>query len=391
MQPRGRFLASSIVLGVLVATIALLLAWGGIGRSVAGLLDRKAALALSLFLSLVPALALLTHRGRSLTYLLSVGCALLLVISTTFNLHVLAWMDRTAAPGSVSRLLVVLTGLVWPLISTVGAAITITGGPRQARRAGFGLTISILWIAFLLTLIWGVLPLLSGLRSPLLLVAIAGSCVFAMQTLQAECRAWWFRRSAVDTPLVVGEVVARVQSLFNVQINGPLLVERGEDFVAEIQIRPLRTPDLILSDKIGERFDPRSLAAVVAHELAHVHLGHLRQRLWASIALTIFFTAIVLSLLRANILPGIPRAPFSFLLLIAGLTVQQLVLYALIRSQEREADRYAAAMVGADAMSEALRRTSSPSTLPLDFSLWTTHEAPESRARALQQKPLQPL
>jgi Zn-dependent protease with chaperone function len=74
-----------------------------------------------------------------------------------------------------------------------------------------------------------------------------------------------------------------------------------------------------------------------------------------------------------------------FVLMSVVIVGQQLVLNALIRRQEREADTFAASVAGADAMRAALRVTSGPG-LPAAFSMWTTHDSFETRQTAVEQR-----
>ena len=73
-----------------------------------------------------------------------------------------------------------------------------------------------------------------------------------------------------------------------------------------------------------------------------------------------------------------------FLVMIVVLIGQRLLLDANVRRQEREADRFATSVAGADAMRAALSASSVGLVIPSGFSVWMTHDSLGERRRALE-------
>ena len=158
-----------------------------------------------------------------------------------------------------------------------------------------------------------------------------------------------------------------------------------------------RQKKVVLFDTLIERHPPDEVVAVVAHEVGHARLRHLPWLLLGnvvSVTLTLFFLSLVVDSAVPSRALGADTRVLALNLLAFGLlftpvtTAFGVLLNALSRRFEFQADAFAARSHGPAAMSAALRRLShdalaDPTAHPLYAWLFLTHPAPVDRIRAI--------
>ncbi len=158
-----------------------------------------------------------------------------------------------------------------------------------------------------------------------------------------------------------------------------------------------RQKKVVLFDTLIERHPPEEVVAVVAHEVGHARLRHLPWLLLgnvASITLTLFLLSLVVDGAALSRALGADGRVLALNLLAFGLlftpvtTAIGVLLNALSRRFEYQADAFAARSHAPTAMMSALRRLShdalaDPTAHPLYAWLFLTHPAPVDRIRAV--------
>lgn len=387
MPFRGRVAAIGFVGGILVVTIGLLISGWFLGLGLSQRLDRTSATLINLVFALTPA-AIVVAVGHLKTPVIPIAtlAILLVVMLATANLHAAVWVGPQLRMGSAARLLTVLSALIWPALAVgaLGAAISRRTGDRFAGTASLAGPIAV--VAVQTSLAWFVIRLLAGMVPIWLIVLIIVSIGVLLQfVLESEVALLIVRRAAIAVPPTAAKVKSEVEALTQTAADGPVVVDRGEEMTAEIRWRLFGRPVLILSAAMA-RLDATALMAVIAHEYAHVSLGHLRMRLWLSVGSSLLLVAAITTLAQASGLGSAPQPVAMFLVVTVALIGQRLTLYAYIRRQERDADNFAVSVSGADAMRAALRVTSTGPVVPSGFSTWMTHDSLESRRRALEDR-----
>jgi STE24 endopeptidase len=155
---------------------------------------------------------------------------------------------------------------------------------------------------------------------------------------------------------------------------------------------------IVLFDTLLERLEPAEVEAVLAHELGHFRLRHVRTRLLLSLAVSLAGFALLGKLAAAPWFYaglGVPVASLDaalalFLLVVPVFTFPLTPLVsAYARAHEYAADRYAAAQADARALARALVKLyrDNASTLTPDplYSAWyDSHPGPLERIAALE-------
>lgn len=111
---------------------------------------------------------------------------------------------------------------------------------------------------------------------------------------------------------------------------------------------------VFVTEALVESFDPEEIAAIIAHETAHLRLGHLRQRCLVVAVAGIFWALFV------------PVAGFAITTVVVGAVVLTAILGLGLR-HEYAADRYAVSKTGRAVTLEALTRlcaSTAPSRVP---------------------------
>jgi len=155
---------------------------------------------------------------------------------------------------------------------------------------------------------------------------------------------------------------------------------------------------IVLYDTLLERLDSRETLAVLAHEAGHWKARHLLQRLIAAEAITLLSSYAAFCLLRQSSLPALfDMNTLSFpaqLVLLGFIFSILLAVFSplgtwLSRSQERQADRYAAQLTEApDALASALVKMSRDNLSnlhphPLYAAIYHSHPPVVERVRTL--------
>jgi Zn-dependent protease with chaperone function len=227
--------------------------------------------------------------------------------------------------------------------------------------------------------------LLHGVVPAWLMIIVIVSVMLMLQAvIESELSLLMARRRAASVPSAVAKAKADVEAATGITVDGPIVVDRQDALSAQVTWRLFGRPVLVLSTAMA-RLDPAALTAVIAHEYAHVSMGHLSTRLWLSVVTSIVAVFAIAFLVPMVGLDDAPRPVAMFVFVSVVLVGQRLVLNALIRRQEREADTFAASVAGADAMRAALTATPR-SGLPPAFSMWTTHDSLETRQNTVEQR-----
>ena len=386
MPFRNRVAAFAFGAAILVATIALLAGGWYLGLALAARVDRTAAMVINALLALTPAAIALAMRTPKTPIMPIVVVAILLVVAiATLNLHAAVWVGPHLPRGSTQRAFTALSALIWPALA-IGALLAVVRR-RTQKPLGSAATIAALvpWVAVQLALVWILVRLLSGVLPVWLLILVVVIAAVVLQfVVESEVAVLLSRRGATAVPPPAASVKSEMDAMTNAAVEGPLVVDRGDELTAEIRWRLFGRPVLILSTAMAG-LEALALRAVIAHEYAHVALGHLRARLWWSIASALLVVAAMMQAARA-ITAGSSRPIAMFLIASVALFTQRFCLYALMRRQERAADTFAASVAGADAMRAALRSTAPRLAIPPAFSMWMTHDSPGSRRRALDDR-----
>lgn len=147
------------------------------------------------------------------------------------------------------------------------------------------------------------------------------------------------------------------------------------------------TRRIFLSDALIDTLSQDELAAIYAHELGHLKLGHL----WLNLALTLLNLALLFGVVAA-VVRVFPTAlnPMMMGLLGGGMGMATSIpSFALMRRNELAADLYSARLTRKpEALIQALQRLESP-LLPANRgeasvgSLWSTHPSLSTRIQAL--------
>jgi STE24 endopeptidase len=155
---------------------------------------------------------------------------------------------------------------------------------------------------------------------------------------------------------------------------------------------------IVLYDTLVARLDLPELLAVVAHELGHYSLGHIRQRLLIALAAMLAFFAalgavyadqrLAVGMGFAKWSPHAALAAFSLLAAEASFPLAWLGRIAS-RRQEHAADGFAAEAAGGAALSSALvtlheRNLSSPGSARVYRAYYNTHPALKERLTAIR-------
>ena len=383
MSPPGKLAAFAVGVVFLVVVIGLLLGGFVLGVALGPRLDHTSAMLISVILALTPgAIVFAMPDRKSLSGALASLASLLAVMSMTFNIHAVVWVGPHLRPGSIERVLTVLSALIWPALATVtfAAAISRRTGERFGRMAS--LTGPLATIAINVAVVWLMIAWLAGtLPDWLIIVMVVSASLLLQFVLVPEVLLLMVRRGAAEIPPSARKAKADVEALTQTPVDGPVVVDRGNELSAEVRWRLFRRPVLILSSAMA-RLDATMLLAVIAHEYAHVSLNHLRTRL----AVTIGSWLLAISFATWMQVFGLIHAPqpvATAVVLSAALIAQRFVLSAYVRKQEREADQFAASIAGADAVRAALRMTAVGPVIPSSFSIWMTHDTAEVRQRAL--------
>jgi Zn-dependent protease with chaperone function len=383
----SRLAAFGIGIGILVAAIGLLIGGWFLGLGLAPRLDRASATLVNLLFTLAPAAVLLAKGNRKSVVAALTGLALLLVVMIAMvHIHAGVWTGPHLRSGSGERLLAVLSALIWPVLAASAFAAVVS---RQTGQR-FGRTASLAGIVVLLavnvSVVWLLFGLLAGRLPTWLMVLVIVSISVVLQfVIESEFGLLMAKRASIPAPLSVAKAKSEVETQTKISVDGPIVVDRGAETSAEVRARLFRPPVLILSAAIA-RLESAALTAVIAHEYAHVALGHLRMRLWLSIGSLSVFVLAMATLAQAAGLDD-PRRPMARLVMVfAALSAHRFLLYIYFRRQEREADRFAASVAGADAMQAALRMTAVGPVIPSSFSMWMTHDGLEARRNALDER-----
>jgi Zn-dependent protease with chaperone function len=249
---------------------------------------------------------------------------------------------RHADPRTPARGRKLFTGLVMALVGgavAVGLALLL---PRHGAGASL-LRVAVLGVALVLTQL---------LLAPLLLFATMA------RPVSEECR----------------QRFQQLADRMGVRVRGfRVLPSRRQRVANAAQIGGL--PDLryiAVTDYLVDNMTPEQLDAVVAHELAHAAKHHVLKKAGAWLLTWAGFQAAFLALTRGHAgRPVLATAPV--LLAVAYLVVQGAVGVRL----ERQADRVAAGVVGAEAMASSLERLGQLNDTQLDtgrgWNLLTQH------------------
>lgn len=385
MSSHGRFTAIGVGVGFLVVLIGLLIGGWFLGLALVPHLDATSATLVNLTLALAPAAIVLAKGTRkSLLTALAAIAVLLVALITTTQIHAAVWVTAHLRPGSAERLLTVLSGLVWPIlaIGALGAAVSRQTGERFGRTMGLVGTVALQ--AVHVSVVFALIQLLAGtLPTWLMVLTLVSIGVLLQFVLESEISLLAIRRSSIAVPPSAAKVKSAVETLTKTTVDGPVVVDRKEEMFAEIRGRLFRPPVLVLSAAMAQ-LDSAPLMAVVAHEFAHASLGHLRMRLWVSIGSLSVLALAVATFAQASGLSNARRPVTTLLVVIVALIGHRLLLHAYMRRQEREADKFATSVAGADAVRAALGITSVGPVIPENFSIWMTHDGLEARRRALE-------
>jgi Zn-dependent protease with chaperone function len=197
----------------------------------------------------------------------------------------------------------------------------------------------------------------------------------------AELEAWAFASAVSEIPERLGRALRSIEEQVRPLLYTALFIDRplGAATLCEVRWRPFRRPILIVSRATLDGLDDGALEGALAHEAAHIKWGHLTGRLLWAYGLWLA-TTVTFGFFNPRSLFGYQAVSVS-----AGLTYLFLLL-SVVRLQEEQADRYAAEVVGAEALLGALGRLSQ-SPLELfrgpDLSIWTTHGSWKARRERL--------
>jgi STE24 endopeptidase len=147
-----------------------------------------------------------------------------------------------------------------------------------------------------------------------------------------------------------------------------------------------RAPTVFTASDVIDDLTEDELAALLAHEGAHIYLNHLwiKGAITMGLGICVVF-AVIMGVQRFQESLSVPALGGLVLAIILG----KLSLFnAISRRQEREADAFAAQTVGPDALISALEKIMPPALLAknvADLTLWSTHDSwPRRRQRILE-------
>ncbi len=149
----------------------------------------------------------------------------------------------------------------------------------------------------------------------------------------------------------------------------------------------LRSTTLIISEPLAELLGGDELLAILAHETAHVELGHFRRKLRLGLLTSVVSLSlyVALSLALDQVVPRTLRLGQFMLLGMLFVFARQFYVTFVTRRHEREADEYAARSAGANALLSALEKLGAGRSPFRTANRWTTHSTWEIRSRRLRE------
>ena len=161
----------------------------------------------------------------------------------------------------------------------------------------------------------------------------------------------------------------------------------GGGAVCQVVPHPRRST-LVISEAVPRGLTVEPLVALLAHEAAHLRLGHMwRKVAWGELGAVVAITTAVLA--QVLIAPWVPRSlgVVGVLVVILPITILRgLYDTYVIRRHEADADAFAVHVAGASALLTALETLRPSGQLPgMVHNRWTTHSTWELRAARIRE------
>ncbi len=259
-------------------------------------------------------------------------------------------------------------------------------GPRRITLA-LGAATFVVWITGIAVATWAIPPpwrlavlVFTALASPFVMLPLAASAYESLLARRQSTRLSEALSSGLDVLRdCTGFVFGRVLCLDATFAGAGL---------CQVLVLPWRST-LILSESIPAALTGHQLLALLAHEEAHVLLGHQRRKIaWGVIGgIAVIATAVAAGTLLAS---WIPRAIGVARPLIVVLPIAMLRGFYdtfVVRRHEAEADDFAVSVAGAPALLGALETLgANHPRVSAVHNRWTTHSIWERRAARIRER-----
>ena len=381
-QPRVPLLPTLVI--VMSSGAALGLSFLALSQTT-GQLRAVPYLAISLCLCVTPGLVLRAVRNRvSLPAVACVTGTTVFCLTTVYGLHCRYFLAGSPR-GALVLVGVLVTGFVWIVMALAVLALVLV--PRDSlTRDGIGVSLllgiplAVRWLAVI------VLPFALIWLSPSFVVVVLAVPVVTVlleltgnSLLLAVLRR--YRRPTVPLVQQILEELSRRTS-----DRMPEVVQIGAHWPPICQVR-LRLPgvtSIVVSDQAIDRFTNDGLRAVLAHEWAHIRFRHLHARVAGD---AFFAVAVVAGLWPASRVLSVIDWPGGYaaglaLYVFTAASGRHLLMMSASRRLERAADAFARDMMGAEAVSEALKATEGADA-PEILAAFSSHGSVAARRRSL--------
>jgi Zn-dependent protease with chaperone function len=186
------------------------------------------------------------------------------------------------------------------------------------------------------------------------------------------------RACGTEPPGYLRDLLHEVVERTGIVLDDVIYVREGVFGAEVMHVRmALRGPVLVASEEMFRSLTAEERLAVLVHEAAHVAHRHLRRGLVVGCAVAFVTVLVMMSISAAVFGKGVWVGVHAF---VALSTVGVALRNFLSRRWEREADRFAAHVVGRDAIAAALRKTAASSA----DAIWGTHPPLEERLRLIE-------
>jgi Zn-dependent protease with chaperone function len=224
---------------------------------------------------------------------------------------------------------------------------------------------------------------------PALVVLIIATLAFMCRLLVSRVLLAWFsfKSRACDGTLI--EMIADISSLVGTTFHRCLVLSvRDSPTRCEVRMDLRGRYVLVITEDVIARLSREELRAVVAHELKHVVNNDIGRGALTSMVISyaVLAVCLVIAGLAARVGRTEPTTIYAWVATaVAIVLVREAVEAALWRMRERDADEFAASIVGAAAFKGALMKLPSPDPSgSRSVLVWSTHDPLEKRLRRLE-------
>jgi Zn-dependent protease with chaperone function len=196
----------------------------------------------------------------------------------------------------------------------------------------------------------------------------------------------WASHHRQPTPPALSKAQVRLRQLTGAGFDDTIVLPSDwHEEACHIRLSPLGRSVFVVSEQIIDRLSSAELEAVIAHEMKHVIACDISAARRTTAALS-FLALLALLYLGPWIDPGAGSGLAVFIAGAAGMTMARLVVELFLsRRREREADDFAAGVVGVAPVRSSLSKLSRSGPASLR-TIWSTHDSVQDRLDRLREE-----